>query len=366
MSTSGKTLNEYLSNVKPKKDGTGSITAIIGNEASDLDSMACSVMYGYLRQQDSLVTYLPIINIPRRDFVLRTEAVYLFEQAGIELTNLTFLDEVDLNQFKSNPEFRLALMDHNRLTGPWQGFDDSVDTVIDHHKDENQYTRISTRLIEPVGSCMTLITEEIFNAKPALVTPDLAKLMVGTILLDTVNLDPKAERVTPKDESCCQKLFEVCPLGQQELFDKVQFEKFNVASLCTADLLRKDYKGWKLGTVQCGISSVLLPITDWCAKDANLEAEFKTYAKNLNLDVLLSMIAYTDPDFKRQLVVYSPNPETFQATVKFLESADLKLSRVEPSNQKTLNPDHVAFYNQGHLGISRKKLQPILSEHWSK
>ncbi len=49
-----------------------------------------------------------------------------------------------------------------------------------------------------MGSCITLVTQKILNDerhKQKILTAEVAKLVLGLILLDTVNLDPKAEKV---------------------------------------------------------------------------------------------------------------------------------------------------------------------------
>ena len=59
------------------------------------------------------------------------------------------------------------------------------------------------RDIEVIGSCCTLVANQINrnSTHKGTVFGDLgvAKLLLGTILLDTVNLDPKYQKATPKD-----------------------------------------------------------------------------------------------------------------------------------------------------------------------
>ncbi len=74
-------LNDFLHAAKASLEMSRSVRVILGNEASDLDSMASSVAYAYLLSNDRVSpeeTVLPVMNIPRDDFRLRTEAVYLF------------------------------------------------------------------------------------------------------------------------------------------------------------------------------------------------------------------------------------------------------------------------------------------------
>ena len=359
-------LNEYLKDLKGKLNTNQAWQNVIGNEASDLDSMASSETYAYWlsKNKESSTTYLPVMNIPRADFKLRTEAVYLFNKAGVDLDNLVFTDEIDLNALNNQGQTKFILMDHNKLASNHTSFADNVVEVLDHHADENLYNN-AQKVIELVGSTTTLVCERIIQNNPELLKEDVCSLLLGTILLDTVNLDPEAERVTPKDDEMAHKLMEVCSMSQQDLFDKVQFEKFNVASLDTVDLLRKDYKEWQLGNVKCGISSVLLSVNQWDNKDKELKKEFSSYCKSRKLDVLFAMNAYTDPDFHRELVVYSPNSEVFNKTLDFLNETNLNLESINLPNQKTDADGQVTYFKQGHLGMSRKKLQPLLNEFYT-
>ena len=117
--------------------------------------------------------------------------------------------------------------------------------VIDHHKDER--TRTSSQCqcrtkIEMVGSCCTLVSETIFKECPDFLTSDSAiiPLLLGTILLDTVNLAEQAGRTTPKDSEMVRRLHALRPhLEKETIFNNLQTAKFDVSCLSTVDLLRK-------------------------------------------------------------------------------------------------------------------------------
>ena len=93
-----------------------------------------------------------------------------------------------------------------------------------------------------VGSCCTLVTETILKDSPDFLTSDsaLVPLLLGTILLDTVNLAEQAGRTTPKDMEIVQRLHALRPhLDLNVIFGNLQKAKFDVSSLSTVDLLRK-------------------------------------------------------------------------------------------------------------------------------
>ena len=360
-------VNSYLIDLKNKIEGNFIFHCVMGNEASDLDSMATSVAYAYFlsrTKQKAGEFYLPLINIPRADFRLRTEAVYLFEKTGIDIKNLIFIDQISLAALRDRGSLKLTLIDHNKLASSQEKFEDTVEEIVDHHKDEGLYTPSEGRTIGPVGSAATLVAEKMLNLDTTPPDPTIAELLLGTILLDTVNLDPQAQRVTPKDEAVASQLFEITGADQNELFNKLQAEKFNTSALDTADLLRKDYKEWQLGAVKLGISSVSLPVREWLNKDPGILGEFSKYSQSRKLDILLAMNAYTDPAFERELVVFSADDQLKEKTVSFLLDLRIGLETIDAGMVKGAGKN-IAFFSQGDLSKSRKKLQPLLNEYFS-
>jgi exopolyphosphatase len=323
--------------------------------------MASSVTYAALKNilspRESPIS-VSVINIPREDFHLRTEAAWLFAEAGVDVGNLVFLDEIDPAGVLARAGSSLVLVDHNKLSDGQSRFETKVEEILDHHTDEGKCPG-AQRLIAPVGSSATLVEERFLESAPD--SPDKASgiLLLGTILLDTVNLDPEAKRVTPRDEDAAARLIALTGVDGKALFDKLQFEKFNVASLSSRDILRKDYKGYKMGRVSCGVSSALLPLKDWTKKDPALEESFEKYRAELGLDVLLAMCAYTAPEFRRELAVYAKEPSLREKLTAFLNTSGLGLSPLglgPAAGFKNLD-----LFSQADMGGSRKKVQPLLA-----
>lgn len=349
----------WLGSLKNNFSNTKQVTIVMGNEAADLDSMASAVSYAwYLNLKNPGKSCFPLINIPKSDFKLRTEAVYLFNEAGISIDTLLFAEDVDLEKIKAGGNLNLVLVDHNKLSSLQTGLETALSEILDHHADEKSYPQETITDIRPVGSCATIIAEAFLKDQKDSIDNSLGTLLLGTILLDTVNLETEAGRVTDDDAAAAKELIDITGLDSKKLFDKLQFEKFNVSSLGSYDLLRKDYKEWQLGSVKLGIGSVLLPVEDWAAKDSAIADAFDSYLKERKLDVLLSMNAFTAPEFTRQLVVYVPDDKLKTDTVSFLEGSDLGLEKLDIAS----SANGCLFYNQKNLGISRKKLQPLLKD----
>jgi len=357
------TLQEYLFSSKATKDTAKRV--IMGNEAADLDSMASSIAYGYLLSlQGASGVVLPVMPICRADFVLRPEAVYLFGEAGIELDDIVFFDEVDFDALMEEGA-GLVLVDHNKLGPEFTHYSSNVVGVVDHHKDEGLYGDAEPRVIQTTGSTTSLVAME-FQKEGVAFSEALAILLGGTILLDTVNLSRKAGRVTDLDVAVANILLPLCPLPGDELFVNIQGAKFDIRGFSTVDLLRKDYKEFHFTTVRCGIASVVLPVSRWKQMDGDLFSAFVNFAAARKLDVLLSMNAFRDPGFGRDLVVYCTTEKAYDALLSYLHRISLKLSPCEDFGKRVNTKGVISCFHQGNLDISRKKLQPLLAQLYSQ
>lgn len=361
MSQSNSALNAFLKTARAQL-GTGKTKCVImGNEAADLDSMASAVTYAWYKQMsgiDAAFSYVPLIPIPREDFRLRTEAAYLFGEAGIHEDELLFIEDIDLAALSSTGKLKLILVDHNKLGKAFSPYADSVIEVIDHHQNEGLYPATAKKIIEPVGSASTLVAECIVRDIKGSVDTGIATLLAGTILLDTVNLDPAAGRVTEKDAKIASILLTRSGREQKSLFDALQYEKFNVANLSTTDILRKDYKEYTMGEIRYGMSSALLSLEVWKKKDPRLAGELASYAASRKLNILIVMNAYTEPKFTRELVLYGSDDSLLGRLAHGLEGADLGLTAL--TAPAGADPQKYRWYSQANESYSRKKLQPVI------
>lgn len=353
-----QTLNGYLRHTKNSINECRLV--VMGNEAADLDSMASSIAYGYLRQQiNPSLTVLPLLTIPRADFRLRGEAVYLFEQAGINVEDLVFADEVCLDNLFGQAE--LLLVDHNVPGLAWQQYSKKIVGILDHHRDEGRYPDLSLRIVTTIGSTASLVVQEFVKANMPIIDT-IAILLYGTILLDTVNLSDKAGRVTAADKEMAALLQPFNPLPQQPFYDLILNAKYSTAGLSSNDFLRKDYKEYQLGSVRFGIGSALLSITDWHALDPMLAEAFEEFKKSRSLDLLLCMTAYRKGGFGRDLVIHAPSQALLEQLAYFLQEKGLALKELALDGFTPPDTGYMGLYSQGNLGISRKKLQPFLAE----
>jgi len=338
---------------------------VMGNEAADLDSMASALVFAYIRAAKGIdLNIVPLIPIARADFKLRPEAVYVFDQAQINPAHLVFLDDITLPSFMDRVD-SIALLDHNKLSSLFEPHGEKISIIMDHHKDQDLYHRVQTRVIEPVGSCATLVGELLIRDYPALLDRCLSILLGSAILLDTVNLDPNAGRVTPKDTRVARHLLGTWVPSQNQYFKPLQKAKFNTSGLTTHDLLRKDYKEFEFGSLRFGISSAFLSIRDWWKKDPDFCLGFETYARSRHLDLLISMNAYENQEFKRDLGVYCPDQDIHDRVISALIQNGLGLKSLSLDTGTLCLHGRISFHAQGRTQISRKRLVPLLDEYFS-
>lgn len=368
----------------------------------DLDSLVSSLSYAFLndlKSTNSTLT-LPLIPISSSEFILRTESTWLLNHVNALESNkqytdyLTFIDEIPTSHLDSlihSPSSSLVLTDHNKLSPSLfppsnKNVSFNVTAVFDHHVDEGLYLTASPRIIAPVGSATTLIVQQWKsflerdtssntnnNASGAHATEEInqyhmdasfAKFLIAPILIDTINLDPSMNRVTPLDREMFTYLDEVIRReaagnststtslwDSSVFFRQLQKAKSDISHLSSLDLLRKDYKEWIIvlndintessnkKNFKIGISSVGWFLEDWEKRDHTSASAASTLSDNISssssplithfnefssakdLDMLLVMTAFEHPKkvvgkepqvvlhsgFERELVVFVPS-----------------------------------------------------------
>eukprot|EP00242_Pyramimonas_sp_CCMP2087_P010172 CAMPEP_0198207718 /NCGR_PEP_ID=MMETSP1445-20131203/11151_1 /TAXON_ID=36898 /ORGANISM="Pyramimonas sp., Strain CCMP2087" /LENGTH=393 /DNA_ID=CAMNT_0043880855 /DNA_START=243 /DNA_END=1424 /DNA_ORIENTATION=+ len=363
-------LVQYLERSRAAVQGTGAVTVVMGNEAADLDSCVSAITYAFLLDREGGATsppVVPLINIPRGDFVLRPDAVTLLTSSRLEASALLFEEEVDLSALKHASRLaQLVLVDHNRIASRQEQYLPHVVEIVDHHVDEKMYPETAKTHIALVGSCCTLVAKAFQKRYPqALASPTLRRLLKAGILLDSGYLDRSKGRTTDLDEEMAELLG-----GRGEearaLHKELNHQRHDISAMPTWDLLRKDYKQWALGgpeegAWQVGVSSIGMDLLQMALKDPNMSSTCSVWSSKCQLDLLVLMGSYSDSDkrFFRQLAfVPSPNckPSLLPRLVAFFQSNGVP---VEPIDLPNL-PEGAAAYQQLDTTLSRKKIQPVL------
>ena len=224
--------------------------------------------------------------------------------------------------------------------------------------------------IELLGSTTTLVAENFLDHIPDVLArnPNLVRLLLSTILLDTANLNPEAGRITAKDGEIAGKLGQLLDdVDPDDLFKQMHMAKFHPTTLSAYDVLRKDYK-FAAKSPETGVRGGTASVTesvDEFLRRSDADAALKRFAEDKGDDVLLLVcLTFENDDPKkprRYLAVYSPDEALRAKTGKYMteKGDDLKLS---PLKLDDIELPHVATYDQANTKGSRKIIMPTFVE----
>lgn len=346
-------------------DDSKNIHLVLGNESGDLDSIVSSILYAYFlnyegdTQCDAL--YIPLLNIHRKDLLLRKDVDYLLQLAKIPSNTLLFLDdELPLEKLLQRDRLRLHLVDHNVLRPKQKHLSSTVVSIIDHHADESfSYPLLtpSHKLIEQVGSSATLIAEKIAASRFLTLTPEMATLLLAPILIDTYDLQ-SVEKTTDRDRAIAAILKAlVSQTLPQDFYERLLEEKNDATELTSTMLLSKDFKEYLDGGLLYGISTLPATICWEIEECSHLAPLLERYTLERGLSLLIILMSNQEQSkLKRKIIVYSPHKTLMHAFRNYVEK-DARLSQI-------LVPLHFAeeqqmsFYGTEEF-IARKKLQPL-------
>ncbi|MGD9824006.1 DHHA2 domain-containing protein [Desulfobacter sp.] len=360
-------VNRFLSDAKSRAQTQDIDMLVFGNEAADLDSVVSAIGLAWVLENGKKpCSALPLIPIKRDDFRLKTESRWVLSQTGIDAEPLFFLDDVlPLDTLMSRVR-GLALVDHNRLANGFSKYEEKVRLIMDHHEDLKLYPNALGR-IEPVGSCATLVGEDLINGRgggaAGEIPGNLAALLLGAILIDTVNLDPNAGRATPRDHAVATHLQSIAGLDTDGFYQGIRAAKSDIRDMNTRDLLRRDCKTFQFNKVTCTVASVPLALEQWMKRDMGLANGIETYAKEMQADILMTMNTQRIPEFSRGIAVFCKSPLLF-TTISAMLASNLDLEIIPPPQGFDCGGVH--FFRQGNLRLSRKKLEPMLDKYFSK
>ncbi|KAI9887359.1 MAG: Exopolyphosphatase [Watsoniomyces obsoletus] len=422
MSIPRTSLRTFLVNAKSAlhlaNQGSKRVTIVVGNESADLDSLASSILFAYIRtfappaQSQSQVfsdIYIPLINIPSADIRLRPEFLALLPNADLEPGHLITLDDLPGEDGRGeqlrpqNTEW--ILVDHNVLTGALGDlYRDRVRGVIDHHEDEGVIPTdptVEPRIVENAGSCASLVTNYLKDSWDQLSSSttspkiedasiraalgadtfngiwdtQLAQLAWAAILVDTSKLTSQ-HKTTDHDRKAVEYLESKIAGGAEHARDMfywvINKAKKNIGHLSTADILRRDYKEW-VGTDgrKLGISSVPRTLS-WQVEHAGEANEATAFIgalqrhaieRRLSVYAIMSASKSAQGNLQRELLVWAPDLGSEPGVRKFAEVGKEELGLVEWGEKDLAIPDGKGYFRvwwQRDVSKSRKQVAPLL------
>jgi exopolyphosphatase len=295
-------------------------------------------------------------------------------------------------------------VDHNQLTDTFQQNDWKVVEIVDHHHDQGMYMDTCSgpsRLIAfaddeaLVASACTLVVERMEELWREPYPPSLGVLLLGAILLASVNLSPQAGKVTQRDRDAVQILLkdtnwqelsqeskEVLQISSSSgpnttaFFAALQDTKYDPGfwmSLSMRDALRLDYKEYTYTDRSFGVSTVLMPLDGFLLKQ-ELIIGIQRFMVERKMDFLGIMLAFEkDGHLCRQLVLCGTESFPLPDVVQFLLHSDydqdsLELMEIEGISIPPVTDKSglsIRFFDQRNVKASRKQLGPILLEFFN-
>lgn len=329
----------------------------IGNESCDLDSIVCAISYAhFLAQQHSVSVSLPVLQCRRNDFALRTDAVWLFDYLDLNPSHLLFSDEITDCLITVN-KVAMTLVDHAHHTGPLsQLLNTTVISIIDHHTELSPRPEGNDVVIEPVGSCATLITERLLGMDEYVMPPTIATMLLGAILLDTVGLIEDSGRVTERDKAMAKKLAPMSLISSDHLYSSLSAARISNVGLTIDQQLHKDLKCVEACGYHIGFSSVAYQIIDdELLKKEGIEEATHTFCQTYKLSVLvvLSVCIATDTISKKIAIIQPQKSDIADGLANMIEN--------DPELQcERMAGNWCIMFHQGNTKLSRKYILPAV------
>ncbi|KAK1742786.1 DHHA2 domain-containing protein [Skeletonema marinoi] len=329
----------------------------------------------------------------------------LLDLAGISnaSANLLFIEDLQmiLDSSKDNEVRTLTLVDHNTINDSLHKFRHMIEVVeiVDHHTDENLYTDTCSGTMRNiafengkalVASTATLIAEMLLKrtSNPPV---SLSTLLLGVILLDSVNLDESIGKVTPRDRDAVSNILtqtdwsnssllaylkpsagSQLTIDTNQLFSHLERAKYSPEFWSAFDVSRAlgyDYKAFHYGRNNSkhrfGISTILMG-NQFMEKEGFLPktAEFMRSKELTFLGIMLTFYDQTTGDFRRQLAFCSNRYRWGVIGDDLIESKMYTYLALKEITSQQLTSDEIVVhvYEQHNLAPSRKQLGPMLVE----
>ncbi|KAI1435002.1 exopolyphosphatase-like protein [Xylaria sp. CBS 124048] len=382
------------------------LTFVVGNESADLDSLCSALLLAYFRTyappqllskaRGAGTLHIPVCHLYRPDLALRPEFTAVLRDADIRGEDVFTLEDVLSRGDISPEETRWLLVDHNALTGSLAApFASRVGGCVDHHADEDVVARdAEIRVIERSGSCASLVVEccaEIWemlaqddgdeSGDREIIDDRIARLALASIMLDTAGLQ-EPSRTTEHDKRAVE-LAEARIAGpgvydREGVFARLSALKEDLADMTFRDVLRKDYKEWRVDELGLGTSSVprgfgyLTREKEGSGNGAALKEALANWGVERDgvakIDLVAILTAFRDAEgtFRRELLVWGRSEVGVRAARRFEEryGGELGLTAWEGGKLDLDGGEQQLrrCWTQGSVSYSRKQLAPMLRD----
>ncbi|PJF18235.1 hypothetical protein PSACC_01937 [Paramicrosporidium saccamoebae] len=269
------------------------------------------------------------------------------KENGLETRDLLFMDNVLSAASKAQNTLNVVLVDHNEPSGRWHrkypGLKPRVCSIIDHHEDAGHFLDAVPRIVKVCGSTASLIVEMAKNGKMTERLEHLARLLLQTIIFDTVNLtwrqkpiDIDAVRILSSSFTQVQQEGTNVMHELEEAISSVPEDRFGIY-----DLLYKDYKLYvhhpKNSVIYYGISTFHVPFSVMIGtNNENLDSwvgSVQRFMADEDIQLLLmtnSIRERGSTTHSQQFAIFSKpeNPAIVAELYELLQSKDVRLELI--------------------------------------
>ncbi|KAL3270784.1 hypothetical protein HHI36_021308 [Cryptolaemus montrouzieri] len=293
------------------------IYIVLGNESCDLDSAVSAIAYGFLLFKKNELensmnqTVFPVLNVDRKHFPMRLEHCYLMNQLDINLEKLIFRSDINFEELiEAVNDMKITvktyLVDHHVLSRNDDILRQTVCRIFDHRTlDEKNFCPGELR-IEPVGSCATIISDEIFKEDFEIWNKDIAYLVYCTILMDTKGLRPKKGKTTALDMEIASKLERKFGFNKSNLYDKLKDLRCSTCHLTIDEMLIKDLKC--SGSI--AFSRIHVLAETFIAKDCAMDS-LKEFCSKKKVSMIILIGSEANSKMKDMGLFFDTNNERF-------------------------------------------------------
>lgn len=214
---------------------------VIGHKSPDLDSVASAIAFAYFKNETEGVD----MYVPAMAGNVNKETDYLLKKLNFDKPQI-------LENIKNE---KLYLVDHNEFSQMATGGEQAdIVGILDHHKLDFKYSEPIRVEIQPWGACCSIIADKFFrrDMEPS---KDLAMLMLGAILIDTVIT--KSPTCTEVDKIIIEKLADIAEVEDwRELGMNLFKIRSSVKELGDLEIIKSDYKDFEMKAGRFGIGQV--------------------------------------------------------------------------------------------------------------
>lgn len=350
------------------------LNVCLGNVSCDMDSAVGAILLAYyLTNKNEYykdygnyeIFWVPVINCPREELNARIDIHHHFKAYNIDIKNLVYIDDIDLNYYSSNNLLNLALIDHNKLDYSQQAWDNSVTFVVDHHVDLHAY-QSARKIIEFCGSACSMVINLIFEDKlEEILTKEICQFFSSAILIDTENFKPslKGTKWSDVDENAFMRLNRtIFQDYYNELIGLKTDRKANI-ELGLDLILKKDYKNYIWKDIVAGIAVCFNSLHDimqhFGVENLKQKIKERMIANNLNIFCMITQIYLKTGEAFREIMIFDLDPQRLNKVSELFEKkCPYSLQKKKFTGLK----GNFTFFYFKDESVSRKKVEPILKD----